>query len=77
MGVTFTLQNEAHNPYLEVLEHLVSKGRSVPIRLEQLTQIETQVEAARQWKERTARIFMKRNSNYTLLEVSSFTPESN
>ncbi|GFS49370.1 hypothetical protein NPIL_411092 [Nephila pilipes] len=65
------IQNETHNPYLEVLEQLVWKGRPVPIRLEQLSQIETQVEAARQWKERTARIFLKKNSSFSLLEVLS------
>ncbi|XP_055932115.1 lysine-specific demethylase 5A-like [Argiope bruennichi] len=65
------IQNEAHNPYLEVLEQLVWKGRPVPIRLEQLSQIETQVEAARAWKEKTARTFLKKNSSYSLLEVLS------
>ncbi|GIX89785.1 hypothetical protein CEXT_172121, partial [Caerostris extrusa] len=65
------IQNEAHNPYLEVLEQLLVKGRPIPVRLDQLTQIELQVEAARSWKEKTSRTFQKKNSGYTLLEVLS------
>lgn len=63
------MQNGAHNPYLDVLEYLVTKGRPIPIRLEQLSQIENQVEAAKAWREKTARTFLKKNSTYSLLEV--------
>lgn len=66
------MQNGAHNPYLDVLEYLVTKGRPIPIRLEQLSQIENQVEAAKAWREKTARTFLKKNSTYSLLEVFSF-----
>lgn len=66
------MQNGAHNPYLDVLEYLVTKGRPIPIRLEQLSQIENQVEAAKAWREKTARTFLKKNSTYSLLEVFLF-----
>ncbi|KAG8170945.1 hypothetical protein JTE90_027093, partial [Oedothorax gibbosus] len=65
------IQNGIHNPYLDILEHLVVRGRPLPVRLEQLAQIESQVEAARSWKEKTARTFLKKNSHYPLLEVLS------
>lgn len=55
-----------------MLEYLVTKGRPIPIRLEQLSQIENQVEAAKAWREKTARTFLKKNSTYSLLEVFSF-----
>ncbi|KAG8196974.1 hypothetical protein JTE90_009028 [Oedothorax gibbosus] len=65
------IKNGIHNPYLDILEHLVVRGRPLPVRLEQLAQIESQVEAARSWKEKTARTFLKKNSHYPLLEVLS------
>ncbi|KAL8614742.1 hypothetical protein ACOMHN_055300 [Nucella lapillus] len=58
-------------PYLDVLEGLVTKGRPIPVRLEQLPQLESQAAAAKSWRERTARTFLKKNSSYSLLEVLS------
>ena len=57
-------------PYLETLEALVAKGRPLPIKLEPtLTNLETQVASCRAWRERTARVFLKKNSSLTLLDV--------
>ena len=57
-------------PYLETLEALVAKGRPLPIKLEpMLTNLETQVASCRAWRERTARVFLKKNSSLTLLDV--------
>ena len=67
----FVLQTSESYPYLDVLEGLVNKGRPIPVRLEQLPQVESQVSAAKSWRERTARTFLKKNSTYTLLEVIS------
>ncbi|XP_077540973.1 lysine demethylase 5 isoform X6 [Haemaphysalis longicornis] len=63
--------SESKYPYLESLEQLVQRGRPIPLRLEQLPQLESQVAAAKAWKERTARTFLKKNSAYSLLEVLS------
>ncbi|XP_019634092.1 PREDICTED: lysine-specific demethylase 5C-like isoform X3 [Branchiostoma belcheri] len=63
--------NSEHYPYLDILESLVMKGRPIPVRLEQLPQVESQVAAARSWRDRTARTFLKKNSPYTLVEVLS------
>ncbi|KAJ8006852.1 hypothetical protein DPEC_G00111520 [Dallia pectoralis] len=57
--------------YLEQLESLLSRGRSIPVRLDPLPQVESQVASARAWRERTARTFLKKNSTYTLLQVLS------
>ncbi|KAL0962770.1 hypothetical protein UPYG_G00345120 [Umbra pygmaea] len=57
--------------YLEQLESLLVRGRSIPVRLDPLPQVETQVASARAWRERTARTFLKKNSTYTLLQVLS------
>ncbi|XP_025106262.1 lysine-specific demethylase 5A-like isoform X3 [Pomacea canaliculata] len=65
------IQTSDSYPYLEVLEGLVNKGRPIPVRLDQLSQVELQVSAAKSWRERTARTFLKKNSTYTLLEVLS------
>ena len=67
--ILFSFQNSESYPYLDVLETLVNKGRPIPVRLDQLPQVESQVAAAKSWRERTARTFLKKNSTYTLLEV--------
>jgi len=64
------IQNSDSYPYLDIVESLVNKGRPIPVRLDQLPQVESQVAAAKSWRERTARTFLKKNSTYTLLEVS-------
>lgn len=63
------LQNDDYYPYLDVLESLVMRGRPIPVRLEQLPQMESQVAAARAWRDRAARTFLKKNSTASLLEV--------
>ena len=65
------LQKPENYPYLDTLEALVARGRPLPIRLDPLHQLETQVAAARAWRERTARVFLKKNSHCNLLEVLS------
>lgn len=49
------------------------RGRPIPVRLEQLPQMESQVAAARAWRDRAARTFLKKNSSSTLLEVRDIT----
>ena len=66
------VKNPDNFPYLESVEKLVVKGRPLPIRLDSLSQLETQVAQARAWRERTARIFLKKsNSNGTGLHGST------
>uniref|UniRef100_A0A6Q2YHW0 [histone H3]-trimethyl-L-lysine(4) demethylase n=1 Tax=Esox lucius TaxID=8010 RepID=A0A6Q2YHW0_ESOLU len=50
---------------------LLARGRSIPVRLDPLPQVESQVASARAWRERTARTFLKKNSTHTLLQVLS------
>uniref|UniRef100_A0A667ZM35 [histone H3]-trimethyl-L-lysine(4) demethylase n=1 Tax=Myripristis murdjan TaxID=586833 RepID=A0A667ZM35_9TELE len=63
--------NGSSYAYLEQLESLLARGRSIPVRLDPLAQVESQVASARAWRERTARTFLKKNSTYTLLQVLS------
>uniref|UniRef100_A0A8D3DF56 [histone H3]-trimethyl-L-lysine(4) demethylase n=1 Tax=Scophthalmus maximus TaxID=52904 RepID=A0A8D3DF56_SCOMX len=65
------IQSGSSYAYLEQLESLLARGRSIPVRLDPLNQVESQVSAARAWRERTARTFLKKNSTYTLLQVLS------
>ncbi|XP_067685038.1 lysine-specific demethylase 5A-like isoform X3 [Haliotis asinina] len=65
------IQNGDSYPYLDILENFVNKGRPIPVRLDSLPQVESQVAAAKSWRERTARTFLKKNSTYSLLEVLS------
>uniref|UniRef100_A0A4W3GP50 Lysine-specific demethylase 5A n=1 Tax=Callorhinchus milii TaxID=7868 RepID=A0A4W3GP50_CALMI len=65
------IQNGSFIAYLDQLESLLSRGRPISVRLDPLPQVESQVTAARAWRERTARTFLKKNSTYTLLQVLS------
>lgn len=68
------MQNGDHFPYLDHLEMMVSRGRPIPIRLEQFPLVESQVAATRAWRDRAMRTFLKKNTCYTLVEV--LTPRS-
>ncbi|MXQ92512.1 hypothetical protein E5288_WYG001018 [Bos mutus] len=65
------IQSGSNYAYLEQLESLSAKGRPIPVRLDALPQVESQVAAARAWRERTGRTFLKKNSSHTLLQVRS------
>ena len=62
-------QNGDHYPCLDDLEGLVAVGRDLPVRLEELRQLEVQVGTAHSWRDKASRTFLKKNSCYTLLEV--------
>ncbi|KAJ4441673.1 hypothetical protein ANN_11531 [Periplaneta americana] len=64
-------QRAENVPYLKTLEVLVNNGRSIPVHLELLPQLESQLNGATTWKERMARTFLRKNSHYTLMEVLS------
>ncbi|XP_072674737.1 lysine-specific demethylase 5D isoform X5 [Canis lupus baileyi] len=63
------IQNGDHYPCLDDLECLVAVGRDLPVSLEELRQLELQVLTAHSWREKASRMFLKKNSCYTLLEV--------
>lgn len=46
-------------------------GRDLPVRLEELRQLEVQVGTAHSWRDKASRTFLKKNSCYTLLEVGA------
>ncbi|XP_036697123.1 lysine-specific demethylase 5D-like [Balaenoptera musculus] len=63
------IQNGDHYPCLDDLEGLVAVGRDLPVGLEELKQLELQVLTAHSWREKASKMFLKKNSCYTLLEV--------
>uniref|UniRef100_A0A8C3PSX7 [histone H3]-trimethyl-L-lysine(4) demethylase n=1 Tax=Calidris pygmaea TaxID=425635 RepID=A0A8C3PSX7_9CHAR len=70
------IQNGDHYPCLDDLEGLVAVGRDLPVRLEELRQLELQVGTAHSWRDKASRTFLKKNSCYTLLEVRLGLPHS-
>ncbi|EDV25410.1 uncharacterized protein TRIADDRAFT_23466 [Trichoplax adhaerens] len=70
-----SIQADKYYPYLAVIEDIASKGRVIPVKLDFLPQLESQITAAKTWKDRAARLFLRKNSSYTLLEV--LTPRTN
>lgn len=56
---------------MDELERLVGVGRLIPVRLESLPVLESELQAAKLWRERTARTFLRKNSSYTLMEALS------
>lgn len=65
------LQKLEYSPYLEALESLMTKAKSIAIRLDPLDDVENQIAAAHAWRERTAKTFLRKNSHYSLIEVLS------
>ncbi|XP_068104060.1 lysine-specific demethylase 5C [Hyperolius riggenbachi] len=63
------IQSGDHYPCLDDLEGLVAVGRDLPVKMEELHQLEVQVAAAHSWRDKTAKTFLKKNSCYTMLEV--------
>lgn len=64
-----TMQKSDEYPYLDSLEKLVNGGRGIPLDLEQLPLLEQQVTAAKAWRDRTSRTFLRKNSLYTLMQA--------
>lgn len=64
-----TLQSHENYPLLETLEFILARARSLPFMLEPIQKMEEHVEEARQWKERACAIFLKKNSQFNLLEA--------
>lgn len=44
-------------------------GRDLPVRMEELRQLELQVASAHSWREKASKTFLKKNSQHSLLEV--------
>lgn len=63
------LQANDHFPYCHTLEAIVSRGASIPIKLEELLRMQGHLKSAHDWKENTERAFLKKSTFYTLLEV--------
>ncbi|CAJ0934564.1 unnamed protein product [Ranitomeya imitator] len=61
--------NGDHYPCLDDLEGLVAVGRDLPVKMDELHQLEVQVAAAHSWRDKATKTFLKKNSCYTLLEV--------
>ncbi|XP_075691413.1 lysine-specific demethylase 5C isoform X3 [Rhinoderma darwinii] len=63
------IQNGDHYPCLDDLEGLVAVGRDLPVKMDELHQLEVQVAAAHSWRDKATKTFLKKSSCYTLLEV--------
>ncbi|KAJ8260346.1 hypothetical protein GJAV_G00179900 [Gymnothorax javanicus] len=63
------IQNGEHYPCLDDLEGLVAIGRDLPVRMEELRQLELQVASAHSWRDKASKTFLKKNSKQSLLEV--------
>ncbi|XP_036387743.1 lysine-specific demethylase 5C isoform X1 [Megalops cyprinoides] len=63
------IQNGEHYPCLDDLEGLVAIGRDLPVRMEELRQLELQVASAHSWRDKASKTFLKKNTQYSLLEV--------
>jgi len=63
------VQANDYYPYVEVLESLCSQANALPVKMEQLSSLELNLDMAKAWKERTNKTFMKKNTSYNLLQV--------
>lgn len=67
--LSFSEKNGEHYPCLDDLEGLVAIGRDLPVKMEELKQLELQVASAHSWREKASKTFLKKNSQHSLLEV--------
>ncbi|XP_055921971.1 lysine-specific demethylase 5-like [Eupeodes corollae] len=65
------LQKNEHYPYYHTLETVVCRGINIPLKLEELDRMKKHLDAAREWKEKTAKAFLRKHTRFTLLEVLS------
>ncbi|KAL1020992.1 hypothetical protein UPYG_G00007360 [Umbra pygmaea] len=63
------IQNGEHYPCLDDLEGLVAVGRDLPVRMEELRQLELQVASAHSWRDKASKTFLKKSSQHSLLQV--------
>lgn len=66
-----TLQTNENYPYFHTLETVVTRGKNIPFQLEELKRMEEHLISARQWKQRTSRTFLKKTTQFALLEALS------
>lgn len=63
------MQSKESYPYFSTLETLVKKGAAIPINLCEKETLSNALDSAKQWKERTARTFLRKNWNHGLMEA--------
>ncbi len=58
------------DPHYDLLKDLLSDARPLPVKLDQLPQVESRYSAAKAWIDRAGRTFTKKSSQCSLIEVS-------
>ena len=70
------MQDSDRHPHYDTLKRMLAAGRPLPIKLSLLAQLESRFAAAKGWVDRAVRTFMKKNSNWSVLEVCIFQHHS-
>lgn len=70
------IQSGENYPYFDTLEEIIKKGRNIPVNLKELERLENQYNSAKIWKERTARTFLRKNSNQQSQLMEALSPRS-
>jgi [histone H3]-trimethyl-L-lysine4 demethylase len=65
------LQGNENYPYFNTLENVVSRGKNIPFQLEELKRMDEYLNSARNWKDRTCRTFLRKNTLFTLMDALS------
>lgn len=58
-------------PYFKDMEELIHKGHQLALHLVEVSKLESYLETANSWKEKTSRAFLRKNSSCTLMEALS------
>lgn len=70
------LQKGNNYPYLEIVEDLVSKGLQLMVHTKVLPKLEEMFKGGIMWREKASRVFLRKNTPYTLMEVHFSSPKS-
>lgn len=65
------MNSAEYYPYYNAMEELIKNGRAIPLQLEEVGRLETYLQAASAWKEKTCRTFLRKNCSTSLMDALS------
>ncbi|KAJ8923502.1 hypothetical protein NQ315_010080 [Exocentrus adspersus] len=65
------MNSAEYYPYFSAMEELIKKGKSLALHLVEVDRMNEYLSLATNWKEKTCRAFLRKNSNCTLMEALS------
>lgn len=65
------INSAEYYPYYSAMEDLIKKGKTIPFHMEEVSRLESYLQAASAWREKTCRTFLRKNCSFNLMEALS------